>query len=97
MSKYFSYIMVSIKKFRAFDEGIFEFYPDLKDFLKPNDQYPELQQILKSKFSNLPAGSLNTKLIIDEGNIVERVFKTPSGQEISFYSKTSNVVFDQVA
>ena len=89
--------MVLRKKFKAFDDSILELHPDLKDVLKPNDQYPELKHILKSKSANLPAGSLNTKVIINDGKIVERVFKTPKGQLVTFPSKTSDMVFDQVA
>ena len=56
--------MVLTKKFKAFDDSILELHPGLKDVLKPNDQYPELKHILKSKSANLPVGSLNTKLIM---------------------------------
>ena len=86
-----------MKKFKAFDDSILKLHPDLKDVLKPNDQYPELKHILKTKSANLPAGSLNTKLIINDGEIVERVFKTPMGQIVSLFSKQSNVILDQVA
>ena len=89
--------MVLTKKFKAFDDSIFELHPDLKDVLKPNDQYPELKQILKNRSANLPAGSLNTKLIMIDGEIVERVFKTPMGQVVSIFSKPTKVVLDQVA
>ena len=89
--------MVLTKKFKAFDDSIFELHPDLKDVLKPNDQYPELKHILKNKSSNLPAGSLNTKLIMIDGEIIERVFKTPMGQVVSIFSKPSKRVLDKVA
>ena len=89
--------MVLTKKFKAFDDAILELHPDLKDVLKPNDQYPELENILKNKFSNLPAGSLNTKVVINDGEIIERVFKTPMGQVVSLFSKPSNVILHQVA
>ena len=89
--------MVLTKKFKAFDDSIFELHPDLKDVLKPNDRYPELKHILKNKSANLPAGSLNTKLIMIDGEIIERVFKTPMGQVVSIFSKTTKVVLDQVA
>ena len=89
--------MVLTKKFKAFDEAIFDLHPDLKEALKPNDHYPELEHILKNRSTNLPDGSLNTKIIINDGEIVERVFKTPMGQVISLFSKPSNVIFDQVA
>ena len=89
--------MVLTKKFKAFDDSIFELHPDLKDVLKPNDQYPELKHILKNKSANLPAGSLNTKLIMSDGEIIERVFKTPMGKVVSIFSKPTKIVFDQVA
>ena len=89
--------MLLTKKFKPFDDAILDLHPELKDFLKPNDQYPELQFILKNRFTDLPAGSLNTKVIINDGKIVERVFKTPKGQLVTFPSKISDMVFDQVA
>ena len=89
--------MVLTKKFKAFDNGIFDLHHDLKAVLKPNDQYPELENILKKRSANLPAGSLNTKVIITDGEIVERVFKTPMGQLVSLLSKPSNLILDQVA
>ena len=89
--------MVLTKKFKFFNEAILDLHPELKEFLKPNDQYPELENILKNRHSNLPSGSLNTKVIINNGEIVERVFKTPMGQVVSLFSKPSNVILDQVA
>ena len=89
--------MVFTKKFKAFDDAILDLYPDLKEVLKPNDQYPELEHILKNRSANLPAGSFNTKVIINDGEIVERVFKTPMGQVVSLFSKPSNVILDKVA
>ena len=89
--------MVLTKKFKAFDDSIFELHPDLKNVLKPNDQYPELKHIQKNKSADLPAGSLNTKLIMIDGEIIERVFKTPMGQVVSIFSKPTKVVLDQVA
>ena len=89
--------MVLTKKYKAFDDSIFELHPDLKDVLKPNDQYPELKHILKNKSANLPAGSLNTKLIMIDGEIIERVFKTPMGKVVSIFSKPTKLALDQVA
>ena len=89
--------MVLTKKFKAFDDSIFELHPDLKDVLKPNDQYPELKHILKNKSANLPAGSLNTKLIMIDGEIIERVFKTPMEKVVSIFSKPTKLALDQVA
>ena len=82
--------MVFTKKFKTFDDAILDLHPDLKEVLKPNDQYPELEQILNNRSAKLPAGSLNTKVIINDGEIVERVFMTPMGQVVSFFSKPSN-------
>ena len=89
--------MVLTKKFKAFDDAILDLHPELKEVLKPNDQYPELENILKNRSTNLPSGSLNTKVIINDGEIVERVFKTPMGQVVSLFSKPSNVILDKVA
>tara|TARA_B100001113_G_C20586047_1_gene395303 strand:- start:243 stop:512 length:270 start_codon:yes stop_codon:yes gene_type:complete len=89
--------MVLTKKFKPFDDALLDRYPDLKDFLKPNDNYPEIKQILKNSSVNLPDGSLNTKIVINQGEIVERVFKTPMGQVVSLSSKQSNVNLDHVA
>ena len=89
--------MVLLKRFKAFDDSILDLHPDLKEFLKPNDQYPELEHILKNKSANLPAGSLNTKLIMIDGEIIERVFKTPMGKVVSIFSKPTKVALDQVA
>ena len=89
--------MVLKKRFKTFDDSIFELHPDLKEFLKPNDQYPELEHILKNSSANLPDGSLNTKVIINDGVIVERVFETPKGEVFSILSTPSNDLFDQVA
>ena len=89
--------MVLTKKFKAFDDAILDLHPELKEVLKPSDLYPELENILKNISADLPSGSLNTKVIINGGEIVERVFKTPMGQFVSIFSKTSNVILDQVA
>ena len=85
------------KKIKPFYDSIFELHPDLKDVLKPNDKYPELEFILKNRSKNLPTGSLNTKVIIKDGEVVERVFYTPMGQVISLFSKPSNVILYKVA
>ena len=89
--------MVLTKKFKPFDNAILDRHPELKEVLKPNDQYPELVNILKNRSANIPSGSLNTKVIINKGEIVERVFKTPMGQVVSLFSKQSNVILEQVA
>ena len=89
--------MVVTKKFKAFDDALLERHPELKEVLKPNDQYPELEILQKKRSVNLPSGSLNTKVIINDGEIVERVFMTPMGQVVSLFSKPSNVILDKVA
>ena len=89
--------MVLMKKFKAFNDAILDLHPELKEVLKPNDHYPELEILLKNRSVNLPSGSLNTKVIINNGEIVERIFKTPMGQVVSLFSKPSNVILDKVA
>ena len=89
--------MVFTNKFKPFDDELLERHPDLKNFLKPNDHFPELTNILNNNSVNLPAGSLNTKIIIHNGQIVKRVFKTPMGKVVSLFSNRSNVNIDQVA
>ena len=54
----------------------------IKDF-KNLDQYPDLKKALLSAVETLPAGSVNTKVIINEGEIVERVYETPKGENIT--------------
>ena len=62
--------MVSKKKIRDFNN--LEGYPDLKKALVPS-------------IKTLPLGSMNTKVIINEGEVVERVYKTPNGEIISLF------------
>tara|TARA_B100000614_G_C14461797_1_gene458728 strand:- start:217 stop:486 length:270 start_codon:yes stop_codon:yes gene_type:complete len=89
--------MVLTKKFKAFDDAILDLHPELKEFLKPNDHYSELEILLKKRSAKLPFGSINTKVVINNGEIVERVFKTPMGQVVSLFSKPSNEILDKVA
>ena len=100
--RYKSYIMLSrvmavIKRFKAFDDALLERHPELKEFLKPNDQYPELKHVLRNRSAHLPIGSFNAKVIINDGEIVERVYKTPKDQVVTLLSKSSNKLFDQAA
>ena len=44
------------KKFKVFDDELLDRKPELKDVLKPSDQYPELKHILRNKPCNLPLG-----------------------------------------
>ena len=89
--------MVAIKRFKAFDDELLDRHPDLKQVLKPNDHYPELKYIIKNRSAYVPFGSMNTKIIINDGVIVQRFFKTPKGEVISLFSKCSNIISDQAA
>ncbi len=89
--------MVLMKKLKVINDALLDSCPDLKDALKPNDQYPELIRILKKRPINFPIGSINTKVIINDGEIVERIFKAPNGQVFSLFPKVSNLFLDQVA
>ena len=89
--------MFAINRFKVFDDALLERHPELKEVLKPNDQYPELKHILRNRSSNLPIGSFNSKVIINDGEIVERVYKTPKGKVVSFFSKSSNMFFHEAA
>ena len=56
----------------------------VKDF-NDLDQFPDLKEALVPAIKTLPSGSMNTKVIINEGEIVERVYKTPKGEIISLF------------
>ena len=56
----------------------------IKDF-KDLDQFPDLKEALVPAIKTLPSGSMNTKVIINEGEIVERVYKTPKGETIYLF------------
>tara|TARA_Y100001968_G_C19093418_1_gene588848 strand:- start:190 stop:438 length:249 start_codon:yes stop_codon:yes gene_type:complete len=77
--------MVLTKKFKAFDGAILDLHPDLKEVPKPNDHYPELDHILKNRTANLPAGSLNTKVII----MMEKLFKACLRTPLAIFSRYS--------
>jgi len=53
------------------------------------DQYPDLKKALIPSINTLPSGSMNTKVIINEGEVVERVYKTPNGEVISLFPNQS--------
>ena len=53
------------------------------------DQYPDLKKALIPSIKTLPFGSMNTKVIINEGEVVERVYKTPNGEVISLFPNQS--------
>ena len=82
------------KSTKKFDDTFLNQYPDLKDALKPRDQYPELQEVLNTRSNNLPVGSINTKIIISEGEVVKRVYETPKGEVISLFQ---NQLINQAA
>ena len=86
-----------MNRFKSFDDVLLEIHPELKEVLKPNDQYPELKHILRNRPVKLPIGSFNLKVIINDGEIVERVYKTPKGEVVSFFSKSSNIFSYQAA
>ena len=46
----------------------------------PLEQWPS-----RPSSAKLPVGSLNTKVIITSGEIVERIYKAPNGQLISIF------------
>ena len=62
----------------------------IKDF-NNLDKFPDLQKALVPRFKTLPLGSMNTKLIIKEGEIVERVYQTPNGEIISLFPNAISV------
>jgi len=56
----------------------------IKDF-NNLENYPDLKKALIPSIKTLPFGSINTKVIIDEGEVIERVYKTPNGEIISLF------------
>tara|TARA_Y100001968_G_scaffold231035_1_gene213862 strand:- start:325 stop:594 length:270 start_codon:yes stop_codon:yes gene_type:complete len=89
--------MFVLKKFKTFDDALLDQHPDLKEALRPNDHYPELKHILKFIPGNVPVGSINTKVIINDGEIIERVYMTPKGHVISLSSQSSDRFSDHAA
>ena len=61
----------------------------LKDF-KNLDQFPNLKEAVVPAIKTLPSGSINTKVIINDGEIVERVYETPKGEIISLFPNQSS-------
>ena len=49
------------------------------------NQYQDLKEEILPPRAKLPTGSINTKVIIIDGQIVERVYKTPNGELISLF------------
>tara|TARA_B100000965_G_scaffold74263_3_gene58673 strand:- start:2420 stop:2635 length:216 start_codon:yes stop_codon:yes gene_type:complete len=60
----------------------------IKDF-NNLDKYPDLKKALVPSIKTIPFGSINTKVIINEGEIIERVFKTPNGEIISLFPNSN--------
>ena len=56
----------------------------VKDF-NNLEEYPDLKQALVPRTKTLPFGSMNTKVIINGGEAVERVYKTPNDEIISLF------------
>ena len=52
------------------------------------DEYPDLKKAVVPAIMTLPTGSKNTKVIIKEGEITERVFETPKGEIISLFTNS---------
>ena len=65
----------------------------IKDF-KDLNQFPDLKEAVVPAIQTLPSGSINTKVIINEGEIVERVYKTPKGEIICLFA---NELLEEVA
>ena len=49
------------------------------------DKFPDLKKALVPNSKTLPIGSMNTKVIIKQGEVVERIYKTPNGEVISLF------------
>ena len=61
----------------------------VKDF-RNLDQFPNLKEAVVPAIKTLPSGSMNTKVIINDGKIVERVYETPKGEIISLFPNQSS-------
>ena len=60
----------------------------IKDF-KNLDNYPDLKQALVPSFKTLPLGTIITKVIISEGEVVERIYRTPNGEIITLFPNSN--------
>tara|TARA_Y100001968_G_C19270721_1_gene674098 strand:+ start:520 stop:735 length:216 start_codon:yes stop_codon:yes gene_type:complete len=56
----------------------------IKEFNNLED-FPDLKQALVPRSKTLPFGSMNTKVIINDGKVVERVYQTPNGEIIYLF------------
>ncbi len=63
----------------------------IKDF-NNLDEFPDLKKALVPSIKTLPLGSINTKVIINDGEVVERVYQTPNGEILSLFPNTINEV-----
>ena len=54
------------------------------------DEFPDLKNAIVPNFKTLPFGSIITKLIINKGEVVERVYKKPNGEIISLFPSPIN-------
>tara|TARA_B100000579_G_C22726448_1_gene801979 strand:- start:422 stop:637 length:216 start_codon:yes stop_codon:yes gene_type:complete len=61
----------------------------IKDFDNLDD-YPDLRDAVTPAITTLPSGSINTKIILNKGEIVERVYKTPKGELISLFTTAAS-------
>ena len=57
----------------------------IKDF-SDLQQFPDLKEALVPVIKTLPSGSINTKVVISGGEIIERVYKTPKGESIYLFA-----------
>ena len=53
------------------------------------DEFPDLKKAVVPSVKTLPFGSMNTKVIINEGEVIERVYQTPNGEIISLFPNTT--------
>tara|TARA_B100001029_G_scaffold72768_1_gene59431 strand:+ start:469 stop:684 length:216 start_codon:yes stop_codon:yes gene_type:complete len=60
----------------------------IKDF-KNLDNYPDLKQALVPGCKTLPLGTISTKVIISEGEVVERIYRTPNGEIITLFPNSN--------
>tara|TARA_Y100001968_G_C19441352_1_gene762706 strand:- start:2225 stop:2440 length:216 start_codon:yes stop_codon:yes gene_type:complete len=60
----------------------------IKDF-NNLEKFPDLKEALVPVAKTLPEGSMNTKVIIIKGKVVERVYVTPKGEIITLFSNTT--------
>ena len=51
--------------------------------IKNLNEGTDLKKALVPSIKTLPLGSINTKIIISEGKVIERLYETPNGEIIS--------------